>query len=480
MKSWVKLLFLVLLLLDLAYSTVQYYSEPLDGDVARVVLPTEYFKQVLEDPFGMSVLLKGEEYGAPNRYFVHRSMSTYFKTVPFFFQKFISAIESIYYSSALFKILLHLLLLYLLAAYSSAQELGKSKLLIAAVLLTPLFQNSIFNSFIGLMSTSISYAFSYTFPMTLLLLFFLPFYQSHRIGVPASKSIKPLTSLGLFALMIALAFSGPLVAPVVVIICPAVLLYIFFRNFKKAENEESLRKIKSSFQQIPGSVLFFFLLFPLLCLYSFYIGTFNMENINTVSIAQRYQLMSKGLFNLLTLKLAYPIFLLFLIINTVFIFKSKEEKESKDLLDLLKLIGLFSLIYIAFLPLGGYREYRQFIVRSDTLLPVNLALFYFYGKSSLYLIRHLKGKTNSIYVAGLFLLSLIFTISDQSNFGKNDCEKEGLAQIANSKEKTVVLDNNCSIMEWDVIRETWKSEGNGKLLKIWNITDDEKTYYTPE
>ena len=97
------LLYVLLIGVFTLYHFAQHYHEPLDGDVADVILPSKRYSEVLTDPFGIQVLLKGKQYAGTNRFFAHQSMRLYMLTVPFGLQYFLDPIESIYWSIAIFK-----------------------------------------------------------------------------------------------------------------------------------------------------------------------------------------------------------------------------------------------------------------------------------------------------------------------------------------------------------------------------------------
>jgi hypothetical protein len=56
-KGSYRWLFLALIIADLIYSWFQFYHTPLDGDLAAMVLPAPEYRQSMNDPFGISVLL---------------------------------------------------------------------------------------------------------------------------------------------------------------------------------------------------------------------------------------------------------------------------------------------------------------------------------------------------------------------------------------------------------------------------------------
>ena len=177
-RKYLYFFIIVLLVLDIAYSFCQYYNEPLDGDMAAIIVPSEWYEQVLSDPFGYNALVKGATYAGSNRFSIHFCMSTYFWYVPNFLQHFLYPVESVYFSTALLKISVHLLMLYLLAVYVSYFfKKNKNSCLMAALIVAPLFQTTLFNLYMGVIYASPTYTFFYSFSFALLLLFFLPFYK---------------------------------------------------------------------------------------------------------------------------------------------------------------------------------------------------------------------------------------------------------------------------------------------------------------
>jgi hypothetical protein len=67
----IHLILLALLLLDITYSFLQHYHEPLDGDMAGIIMPSEVCQPLMEDPLGFNVLFKDQEYKDPNRTLVY-------------------------------------------------------------------------------------------------------------------------------------------------------------------------------------------------------------------------------------------------------------------------------------------------------------------------------------------------------------------------------------------------------------------------
>lgn len=173
-KNFFYLLFIILLLGDFGYSFIQYQSGQLDGDLAGGVVPAEQVKPILEDPFGIQVILSHKKYPNPNRFFSHWFLKHYFLTIPSLLQKFVSPISSIYLASALIKLFVHLSLVFLLAKLISKSKPNSIEFILAALLVTPLFQANGYES-MTLINKSITYAFFYIIPLTILVFFSIIF-----------------------------------------------------------------------------------------------------------------------------------------------------------------------------------------------------------------------------------------------------------------------------------------------------------------
>lgn len=465
---------LIFLILDVAYSFFQHSKTYLDGDIANIVMPSPSYNKVLTDPFGVSAM-KGEMYPGPNRYFAHASMSAYFKSVPFLFQYIDTPINSVYWAAALIKILIQVLIISLLAIYISHKNSNKNACIIAAALITPLFQTTGYNLYMGIIDRSITYNFFYALPLGLLLLYFLPFYKEKY----KDNSLFAWARNFVWVIfMLFLSFNGPLIQPVILILFPAILLYKSYTIFQIHENIPFLKRIWLSIALIPKQILFFFIVFCLLSLYSIYLGTFNSENLtNTIPLAERYARLPLGLFNMLTQRIGFALFVFVFGVNIYIVSKLKTAQESQNLWHILKWIAYFALIYLLLLPLGGYRNYRPNIVRYDTFMPILLAMFFFYGKSTLFIISHLTEKKKVFYLAAILIFSGIMTFADKPTKYINDCEKAAFKTISQSSEKIVALPNECNVMTWEKITEPNQSETNARLLHYWGITKEVKLYY---
>ena len=458
-RKYLNGIFLLLLLADVGYSFLQHYRMPLDGDMSAIICPSDGYGMVLSDPFGWGVISRGETYAAPNRFFAHGFMQTWFRNVPLCLQGFLSPIDSVYAACALAKTGFQVLLIYLLALYiSGSGKIWKNEFILAAVLITPLFQAAGYNQVMGMIDKSITLNFFYALPMGLLLVYLLPFYRASYLG----EKQKPgwILQVLLSMLAVVLAFNGPLIPGVVLIIALLVML-------------------PPRRDQFGNSLLFSLRFFGFLCIYSIYIGRFNIENLtHEIPMLERYLRLPEGLFHQFTRKPGTWLLLLVIALNILLIRWKNAGPEGQKIIRALKWLGIFSLIFILLLPLGGYREYRPNIIRRDTLMPVFLGLFYIYGISSLFLIRRLQGLSKKIYLAGLVAFLALFTISDNFRFNNNDCERKALEEVARSPDPVVPLDADCNVMSW--VRPTYPAatEWNACMLEYWGVTSEKKLYFT--
>ncbi|MCX6183234.1 MAG: hypothetical protein NT150_15080 [Bacteroidetes bacterium] len=460
-KRYIIYFLFVALMADLSFSFFQHYTTPLDGDVAGGIIINEDVKKIFEDPFGIGVITKNEMYSNPNRFFVHWTFAEYFKNIPLLLQKITDPINSVYLSCAIAKILIQTMILYLLAFFiSGSKNIFKIEFLIAAVIITPLFQNNGYQAYMGIIDQSITYSFFYALPCAFLLLFYKPFFQIYFQKKSPDNSL--LGKIFLVVLAIALPLSGPLNPGVVLVLS---LLFIF---------NDPRKKIK----EIPPFYLTILILISLVSIYSLYIGRNNSIFIGeNVGLLERYSRLPKGLYFIFSARIAWPLILLLIIANSLFIKKYFHNEEGSKLLRTLKWISLFSLLYILLLPLGGYKNYRENIIRYDTFLPVTLCLIFYFGASSVFLIKSFTGKKKTIYLSVIVLFSCIFTFTDKAKFDRNVCEKNALHQLAESKEKIVLINSNCGIIAWGKFTKPEDSRTNCKLLQYWGIIKEEKLYY---
>ncbi len=473
-KYWFYIILVVILTIDLGYSFLQHYSEVVDGDVARITLS---YKEVLNDPFGMKVILEGQYYPNPNRYFAHLVHSQYFKKIPIALQHFFDPIESIYISCAILKILIQIGFIWLFAIYANrGVKLKSLSFLWTSFLIFPFIQNTQFYAYLGLILKSITYTISYSLPLVLFLLFLLPFYQQaiHKKSMLQSHWMK----LMWIGLSIFIVLNGPLVPPLVLIILPTILFFWLLKSVDVSSYQSKVTTLKIGISRMPRGLSLIAILTILLSLYSFYLGTYNIDNV-TIPLGERYQLMGKGLLKHLTTKLPFPLLLGFCILNTVLLSKF-QDKEAAFKCSLFKGIAVLSMIYILLLPFGGYRDYRPLIISYDTMMPISIALIFCFSSSSRYLLLAYQGRAKKIFLSGITFTLLYFTIIDIPNFGKHDCEKEMLTLISKATTQELKIPRPCSVLTWDTINNKNHSKYNCELLKLWGITDVVEFYYNEQ
>lgn len=464
--------------MDLGYSFVQHYQLGLDGDLASIVVPSTHYQKVLEDPFGLSVITEDAVYAAPNRYFVHWTMTHYFRVVPSFLQYFFTPIDSLYLSCALAKISIQGLLLYLLVVYISFlfNALRKREaVLVLMVLLLPLFQTSGYNKSMGIIDLSITYTFFYALPLAVLLVFFLPFFKSFI--QQKDLEITWLSKFLLLVLVVVLPFSGALIPGVVLITSLLIFIKYWSNIFYTSASKNLLFITIQTLKSIPKSVVFYFGLMSVLCLYSIYIGRNNIENIGQeLPFLERVSLVPFGLWKLLTTKLGLGLLTMVVAFNTFLIRKFKDGKGQE-----IRIIGkwllFFSLLYILLLPIGGYRWYRPNIVRYDTIMPVTICLFYYFGLSSFFLLKNIKNKYKIAYKVFIGSLLILYTLADEPIKNTNLCERKALEKIAKSTEQIVEVADDCLLFSWDIIKEASYSKTNGEFFYLLNITEEKKLYF---
>jgi hypothetical protein len=470
---------LALLILDLGYSFYQHYHMPLGGDLGQNILPTPEtgYYQVLKDPLGLNVLLRDKVYSNPNKFFAHLTASAYFRHVPLFLQRFTEPIDSIYLSVAIIKIFIQILIIYLLAVYiSDAVNIFRLEFLLAAIIITPLFQTSGYNRYMGIIDQSAIYAIFYALPLGLLLLFFLPFFRSSPgdgISMPGI-SVKILLAL----LIPVLSLNGPLVPGVVLIVCPLVLLIMWIGNYRQSEMIPGLQRMLYSAKKLPGFYWFYFTAISLFCLYSLYIGRNNALNISgSVPLLERYSRLPEGIYRVLTSKLGFPLLLVAIITNLIIIRKHYRSEETGRIISMVRWTGVFSLIFILLLPLGGYRFYRENVIRYDTIMPVTIGIIFIFGLTTLTLARRMTGGYRMAYFAGIALLLLIFTNADRLDTKGYECERNALQTIAHSPDKTVRINTDCPVMDWNILSDPALRELDGDLLYYWHVTDEKKLFF---
>lgn len=467
--KWWHIIVLLFLIADLLLSFSQYYHTALDGDMAESVLPTPTMEALYNDPLALRIFNDPTPYHNPNRFFSHYSYFLYFNAFPKFLQNFISPINSIYVSAAIFKLFTQVFLIFLLSLLIFRnKEMQIKDLIVIGAFLTPFFQSFGYRSFIGIIDISITYVFFYAFPIALLILYYLPLLNIIRIPVMIFQKFLFWIIWMMLAMIVCL--SGPLNPGVILIIS---MLY-GINNFFIKDNGEGWR---SRFKSISGVHLG--ILIPVTCmsLYSIYIGSFNSYTINSqIPIAEIYGKIPEGILLLMTGKLAWPSIIAWLIINSIILYRLKGDSTKSMRSDFIW-VFVFFILYVLLLPLGGYRSYRPLVIRYDTILPVTMACLYLLGRSSLLIIETLSSSKRMVYISFIITVLLIFTNADRKIPTHNSCEMNALRTLAEAKESPVYLSNKCTVISWQNFSDPDSSIYNARLIRKWGITENEILYY---
>lgn len=476
-KRLLYFLLLALLLADIGYSFIQHINQPLDGDMAWNIVPADDVKPIFEHPLGIATILNNQTYANPNRFFCHWIYREYLIKVPLELQKLVNPIDSVYLACAISKIVLQVLLIILLAmAITGTKNMLRTDFMIAAVLVTPLFQTNGYRSYMGIIDPSTTYTFFYALPCAILLLYLLPIILQYYHGQ------KPSGSLFMKILWIPLAFivclSGPLNPGVVLIFSMLIILTNLAGNYRLSTQQGMIKKVTEAITLIPKNYWFYLMPVGLLSLYSLFLGRYNSITIDTmIPLSEMYSKLPAGIYYQFTQNLGFPVLFITLAINMIMINKKYKTAEGKKILNIFKWIGLFALCYFLLLPLGGYRDYRPYILRYDTIMPVTLSLILIFGVSTLFLIRNMPGKQKAWYLPVIAGVLLIYTNADNAGFDKNQCERVALKEISQSNEAVIALKHDCSVLDWRKINNPAESTLNGQLLTIWGITQEDKLYY---
>ena len=383
---------IVLLLADIGYSFLQHYNTPFDGDMAGGIVPAEDVKPILDSPLGFKIFKEHTTYPNPNRFFCHWIFFEYFNKVPLLLQSFSNPIDSAYLSSALSKTFIQILLIILLAlAITGNTNLFKFEFLLAAVLITPLFQTNGYRSYMGIIDPSTTYTFFFALPTIVLLIYFTPLFLKSFYGIELNgfKYIKYLW----IPIALVSSLSGPLNPGISLVVSLLILVRSLSLNLKSSQNINLFTKIKCALREIPKDYYFFLLPICIFSIYSLFLGRYNSVDLsNKMSLAILYSRLPEGIYYSFTQKLGFPILFIILLINTIIINKNFKNEEGKKILRAFKWIGLFSLVYILLLPLGGYRNYRPYILRYDTIIPITLCLMFIFGKTTTFILKNFKNK----------------------------------------------------------------------------------------
>ncbi len=469
----------VLTLVDLGYSFKQYCNYPTDGDMPSHLVPEDCFQKVLDSPLGFDVVASEEKYPDPNRFFMHYPYYLTMNFLPTYLAKFMAPVKAIYVAMGAIKIIVHLVLLLLMGIYINAGlKLKKLTFWISLLAVSAFFQANAHSTLrIGIIDPSITYTFAYGFQMIFVLLYFMPLVMKYyfKRSVPIFDRLKWLWLP--LALMINLG--SPLTPGIVLVIA---LLYLIYHTVKIIRSRN--RSLINYFRRIPSDIYFYLLPAGLFALYSLYIGTYNTNTMlyaDQMTLSEAYQLLPYGIVNQFIWNPAY-LCLIILLISAYITLGKNEHPSVVRFRRLFFWSVMFAAIYIILLPLGGYKPYRPYTLRYDSILPITLILIMLFIHSVILIKRHIplqKLKNSFLLLVGLFL-GLMFYL-DKPEFWRNDVERAALEEIADSTEDTVELvDYPHTIMSWTLMESAEDSHGAAELLHKWKVTDRKRLYYQAE
>jgi len=463
----------VFLLADFAFSFLQYYHTPLCGDIEGGVLPKKGVLQILNDPFGFHAIATGEKHINPNRFFSHWSLREYLQKVPGWLQYFVSPIDSVYLASALLKLAVQITFIFLLALFiTNKKNIFNKEFLLCAALVAPLFQVYGYWSRMGIVDKSIANTFFYAVPLVFLMVFLLPFFRL----IQGNGKLKAIHLFYLVPLTIALPLSGPLIPGVVLVVSTVVFMSYLFKSNPNAPVVFLLR-LRANMKSMPAQI-FYLIPISLWSFYALFLGRYDLNYLTeTIPAPDRYLRLPYGLYRQVFHSLGVPLLLIMIGVNSYFIRKRFFSDEGKKITHTLKWIGVFAAVYVLLLPLGGYRPYRPYTIRFDTIMPVTVALIYIFGASSWFLFSEMRGKLLRKYRIAIILVLAIYTFADTSGLSKNKGERHALKILANSKDKIVRLPDDCTVMSWGKTYDYRKSVDKAELLQFWGITKEKKLFY---
>lgn len=457
LRRWVWVLALAMLVVDAVLSFDQFYRTPMDGDLPGGVVPADDVTPVLGSPFGLRALFYGEHYPNPNKYFSHQLCYLWFNSVPFLLQRWVSPLDSAYLSCAIAKLLMYMALIVLMAVVVSGKfSFWRTGWMIPAVLMCPMIQSYGYRHEMCIIDSATTYSFFYALPTILLIIYLLPLLMEWLHGrewprwlVWAWIAWLPLT-----------VFSGPLNPGIALVVCLVAAIMLLMQRRRPS----------------PTMLI---LLVPLAAgsLYSLFLGTYNILNDSpSLSLWARYAAMPVGIWKVFSGKIAWPLLMLVLVFNSLLL-RRLSPSEKCPLRRRWLAVGWFALFYLLLLPFGGYREYRPYIVRYDTLIPLTIGLLYMYVWTTYRLLAAVAGRRRHWwYVAVPMLVIFVFGNADMARFEDNTCERESIAAIAASTEPLVVLDGDCCVVEWTPQSDPELSRLVVQMLSRWNIMGADKRF----
>lgn len=468
-----KFLVIVLLLfsVECTYTFYQYTFDYIYGDLPKIITPSESYSHVLKDPLGINAIIDDVQYPGPNRFTYHAFSYVYFRILPSVLRVFMSPIDSVYWSMHLLKFITYLLMVGILFLYVRLFSKRDQVFDYSAVLVSifPFFFTTYNYYYAPILDFTIAYTIAYAFFMALFLLFLYPIIKSCYLKKDYLASNFNYVVWFFFAFC--LAFSGPLVAPCMLIAVSAYFGIQYFLYLLKGE--KSLSDIKSLFISRHGFLMLFALLTSL---YSFYLGTYNSEGSSDLGLLQRYNKAIEGYSDYFFSPYGIYLILTVVVFNLLLVILFSKGKFFN--INLIVCISVLLVIgYLFFLPLGGYRNYRPVVIRRDTAMPIMLILIFIFSYSSTFLFKKISCPFKKLYKVFLLFIAVYFMWIDKLPPHDNLCQKSALKIISESTINCVSLEEDCLMFSWLKIKSCEESTLQAKLFSVWSITDGEVLFY---
>ena len=463
--------------MNLFTSFEQYNKNGLDGDIARINMPNRSFSKIYSDPVGVQAAFYHERYNGAGRWFCFESEYLLFHQGYFLVNYFNrDKIESLFLTATLFQWVCHWLMVIVLAFYvNMSKKIRIWNIIFASALILPFFQFGIDLVNVGIINHAISYTFFYAFPMTLWLIFFYPFFRMlFYENTKFSKSIFQITTIFLLGLLI--VFSSPLIAPLGIIF-GCILILLFFLKGNNSFLASDLNNILIRIKNIPVTVRILLPVFMVVCIYDFYLGKFNTENITDLSLKYRFHLMLNGIPNyLINFGLPYCFGLLIM----VYFFSRKYFPEILKTSEVrfLKFISFGVILFLFLLPLGGYRSYRPNIWSNDLTMPLTIFLIIIIVAGSIFLLKQLGELPLKIFAFLFFTTLLIYWCQNFPAKNNRSEQQQMLEILARQKAGAIVcLPFSSSVLSWGKVDDPANSTTVSDFLYSLGITENHVLFY---
>ncbi|HSM46401.1 MAG TPA: hypothetical protein VK872_01185 [Draconibacterium sp.] len=110
-------------------------------------------------------------------------------------------------------------------------------------------------------------------------------------------------------------------------------------------------------------------------------------------------------------------------------------------------------------------------------MPVTVALIYYFGVSTYFLINHFKTISKQRYVTAILLCLLVFTFADMKGIGRNHCERQAFEKMARSNDSIITIPKDCFVLDWQNVHDYRQTEIKAELINYWNISDKKILFY---